>query len=95
MDTLQETLSTALEDTFEPRKLVSIAVIPQLQEWGIRLSDTEKAQLEEEIQKIIFEAATLNLWNYRGSDSADAGENNADNRLSVARRILTASRART
>ena len=56
---------------------------------GDRLSDTEKAQLEEEIQKIIFEAATLNLWNYRGSDSADAGENNADNRLSVARRILT------
>ena len=89
MDTLQETLSTALEDSFEPRKLVSIAVVPQLLEQGIRLSDAEEAQLENEVRGILFEASTLNLWNYRYPNLAAVGVANADDRLSAARGILT------
>ena len=89
MDSLQETLSAALEDTFEPLKLVSIAVMPQLREWGIQLSDSESAKLESEFQEITLEAATLNLMNYSVSDSTGPGEYTAENRMSIAKKTMT------
>lgn len=89
MATFQETLSTVLEDTFEPQELVSIAVMPQLREWGIQLSDSERAKLESEFQEITLEAATLNLMNYSVSDSTGPGEITAENRMSIAKKTMT------
>ena len=90
MDTIQETLSTVLEDTIEPRELVSIALMPQLREWGIQLSDSERAQLEKELQEITFEAATLDLMNYSVTGSTDLGHITDENRMSIANRTLKA-----
>ena len=87
MDTLQKTLSNALADTIEPQKLLS-TVMPQLREWGIQLSDSERAQLEDEFPEITLKAATLNLMNYSVLGLTDPGHITAESRLFIAKRTL-------
>lgn len=88
MGTLQETLNSVLDDTCEPQELLSIWIIPQLREWGIQLSDSERVQLEDEFQKFTLEAATLSLMNYRFLDSTGPRYVTAENRMSIAKRTL-------
>ena len=88
MATLQEVLSTALEDTCEPQELVSICVIPYLLKYGIQLSDSERAQLECQFQEITIEAATSSFSNYRVLDSTDRGPFSVESRMCIAKRAL-------
>lgn len=88
MATLQEVLNTVLGDTYDPQELVSNFVIPQLLKLGIKLSDSERAQLECQFQEITIEAATLSLSNYQVLDAADRGPFSAESRICIAKRAL-------
>ena len=88
MATLQEVLNAVLEDSCEPQELVSICVIPQLLKYGIQLSDSERAQLECQLQEITFEAATLSLSDYQVLNSTDRGPFSAESRMCIAKRAL-------
>ncbi len=88
MNTLQETLISVLDGTCEPQELLPSLVIPQLREWGIHLSDSERTQLEDEFQKITLEAATLNLTNFRFLDSTESRLITAENRMPIAKKTL-------